>query len=72
MVRYHFDKVVLHEIKVCFVGEDDAKVYTVDDETYSQVKRAFEYDLTNWVTFKPYGSICDVTVNKRNVKRVVW
>lgn len=72
MVKYHFDKVVLHEITISFVGEDDAKVYTVDDETYSQLKRAFEYDLANWVTFQPYAVISEVSINKRNVKRVVW
>lgn len=58
--------------KLSFIGESDAHEYIVDFETYSDLRHQFKYDLSNWVTFRPYGSTRDVTVNKRALKKVVW
>ena len=58
--------------KLSFIGEFDAHEYIVDYATYSNLRHQFAYDLSDWVTFRPYGSIRDVTINKRAVKKVVW
>lgn len=61
----------LVEFKVSYVGEDDARVYLVSQETYDEVRRIFDTDV-DFITFKPHGFIREVSVGKRQIKRVMW
>lgn len=61
----------LREVMVSFLGDNNARTYTMDEVEYERLKRALLDDSKTWITFTQYGMRRTVFINKDNIKRVV-
>lgn len=61
----------LREVMISFLGDDNARTYTIDEVEYERLKRALLDDSKTWVTIAQYGMRRTVFINKDNIKRVI-
>lgn len=61
----------LREAMISFLGDENAKTYTIDEVEYERLKRALLDDSKTWVTIAQYGMRRTVFINKDNIKRVI-
>ena len=61
----------LREAMISFLGDENAKTYTMDEIEYERLKRALLDDSKTWVTIAQYGMRRTIFINKDNIKRVI-
>lgn len=61
----------LREVMISFLGDNNARTYTMDEVEYERLKRALLDDSKTWIPFTQYGMRRTVFINKDNIKRVV-